>query len=63
MRDYCYSHPACSCLIAPMYCEDPYADATRLTKHVMGQIAKKLSGELPTGFAGDDFCCRVCENT
>ena len=61
MREYCYSHPAYSCSIAPTYSEDPYADATRLTKHSIGQIAK-ISGELPAGFAGDDFCCRVREN-
>ena len=33
----------------------------RLTKHVIGQIAK-ISGELASGFVGEDFCCRVREN-
>ena len=48
--------------------EDPYEDVISsrvskgLIKHVMGQIAKKISGELPSGFVGKDFCCRVREN-
>ena len=57
--------------IADTYCdssEDPYEDtmssrvSNKLTKHVIGRIAKKISGKLPSGFVGKDFCCRVCEN-
>ena len=48
--------------------KDPYEDvmssrvSKRLTKYVTGQIAKKISGELPSGFIGKDFCCHVREN-
>ena len=47
--------------------EDPYKDvmsyrvSKRLTKHVIGQIAR-ISGELPSGFVGENFCFRVREN-
>ena len=47
--------------------KDPYKDTIsssvlkRLTKHVIGQIAK-ISGELPSGFVGEDFCCHIREN-
>ena len=34
----------------------------RLTKHVIGKIAKKISGKLPSGFVGEDFCSRALEN-